>query len=106
MSLHCQINKRMFNIKMALVCIKRPTVYLINTKKKSLWVKIVLFDSASGNTPEIATYIGKGAQTLKDTIVRLKNVDVTSKNDLMWCHGIAVGSPKNIESFLETKTFF
>tara|TARA_B100001029_G_scaffold164173_1_gene154829 strand:+ start:856 stop:1035 length:180 start_codon:yes stop_codon:yes gene_type:complete len=58
----------------------------------------VLFDSASGNTAEFATYVGKGAQTVEDAIMRVKNVDVATRNDLMWYQGIAAGSPTNMGS--------
>ncbi len=57
---------------------------------------LVLFDSASGNTAEMAKYVGNGAETVESTIVRIRNVDVATKDDLMWCHGIAVGSPTNM----------
>ena len=57
---------------------------------------LVLFDSASGNTAKMAKYVGKGAEIVEDTIVRVRNVDVATETDLMWCHGIAVGSPTNM----------
>ena len=57
---------------------------------------LVLFDSASGNTRSMAALIAEGAQTIGDTEVRLRHIDEASADDVVWCDGLAVGSPTNM----------
>jgi NAD(P)H dehydrogenase (quinone) len=57
---------------------------------------LVLFDSASGNTRKMAELIAEGAQTIPDTEVRLRHVDDASAEDVVWCDGLALGSPTNM----------
>ena len=57
---------------------------------------LVLFDSASGNTRSMAALIAEGAQTIGDTEVRLRHIDEASAKDVVWCDGLAVGSPTNM----------
>ena len=57
---------------------------------------LVLFDSASGNTRSMAALIAEGAQTIGDTEVRLRHIDEASAEDVVWCDGLAVGSPTNM----------
>lgn len=57
---------------------------------------LILYDSATGNTKGMAEYVAQGA--MKDTKchVKILSVDETSKEDIIWCHGIAVGAPTNM----------
>ena len=57
---------------------------------------LVLYDSASGNTKHMAEFVAEGAATIKDTEVRLLSVDEAKAADVVWCDGIAVGSPTNM----------
>ena len=57
---------------------------------------LVLFDSASGNTRRMAEFVAEGARTIADTEVRLRSVDEAAAEDVLWCDGIAVGSPTNM----------
>ena len=57
---------------------------------------LVLFDSASGNTAEMARYVGEGVKKVAGSDLRVLSVDEASKDDFTWCDGIAVGSPTNM----------
>ena len=54
---------------------------------------LVLYDSKSGNTAKMAEYVAQGAGEIPDTEVRLLSVDDASADDVVWCDGVAVGSP-------------
>ncbi len=53
---------------------------------------LVLYDSGTGHTKKMAEYVAKGAKKFS-VEVRLKSVDEATKEDILWCDGIAVGSP-------------
>ncbi|MGB8170208.1 MAG: flavodoxin family protein [Chthoniobacteraceae bacterium] len=57
---------------------------------------LVLFDSKSGNVAQMAALVGEGAQSVPDTEVRLRHIDEASADDVIWCDGLAVGSPTNM----------
>lgn len=57
---------------------------------------LVLFDSKSGNTAKMAAFVAEGAQRIADTEVRVRTVDDAKAEDVLWCDGIAVGSPTNM----------
>ncbi len=57
---------------------------------------LVLYDSRTGNTKRMAELVAEGARTVPGTEVRLKHVDEATKEDVLWCDGIAVGSPTNM----------
>jgi NAD(P)H dehydrogenase (quinone) len=57
---------------------------------------LVLYDSASGNTRKMADLVGEGAREIDGTEVRVKSVDEATAEDLLWCDGIAVGTPTNM----------
>ena len=57
---------------------------------------LVLFDSRSGNVAEMAGFVAEGARQVPGTEVRLLHVDDASAEDVLWCEGIAVGSPTNM----------
>jgi NAD(P)H dehydrogenase (quinone) len=57
---------------------------------------LVLYDSETGNTMKMAQYVSEGAKMVPGTEVRLLSVDKARKEDVLWCNGIAVGSPTNM----------
>jgi len=57
---------------------------------------LVLFDSKTGNTGKMAQLVGEGASEIAGTEVRVKSVDEATADDVVWCDGIAVGSPTNM----------
>ena len=57
---------------------------------------LVLFDSNTGNTRKMAELVAEGAQSIDDTEVRIRSVDDASADDVVWCDGLAVGSPTNM----------
>jgi NAD(P)H dehydrogenase (quinone) len=57
---------------------------------------LVMYHSEGGNTKIMAELVVEGARSVPDTEVRLKSVDDTTADDLVWCDGIAVGSPTHM----------
>lgn len=57
---------------------------------------LVLFDSETGNTRKMAALVAEGASRDGEVEVRLKSVDEATREDILWCDGIAVGSPTNM----------
>lgn len=57
---------------------------------------LVLYDSKSGNTAKMAALVAEGAQSVADTEVRLRSVEEATADDVVWCDGLAVGSPTNM----------
>jgi len=57
---------------------------------------LVLFDSATGNTKRMAELVAKGADQISGTEVKILSVDEASKEDIIWCDGVAIGSPTNM----------
>lgn len=54
---------------------------------------LVLYDSATGNTEQMAEYVAEGGREIADIEVRCLSVEDASFDDLRWADGIAVGSP-------------
>ncbi len=57
---------------------------------------LVLFDSKSGNVAKMAAFVAEGAHRIADTEVRVRSVDDATPADVIWCDGLAVGSPTNM----------
>src|SRR5271154_4799139 len=57
---------------------------------------LVLFDSASGNTAKMASLIGEGAAVIPGVEVRMRKVEEAKPDDVLWCDGLALGSPTNM----------
>ena len=57
---------------------------------------LVLHDSQTGNVAAMAALVAEGARRIADTDVRVRSVDEATANDVLWCHGLAVGSPTNM----------
>ena len=57
---------------------------------------LVLHDSQTGNVAAMAALVAEGARRIPDTDVRVRSVDEATAADVLWCHGLAVGSPTNM----------
>ncbi len=57
---------------------------------------LVLYDSKTGNVATMAKLVAEGAALVPDTEVRVRSVDEAKAEDVLWCDGIAVGSPTNM----------
>ena len=57
---------------------------------------LVLYDSASGNTAKMAELVAVCAGGIAGIEVRLRKVDDASADDVLWCDGLALGSPTNM----------
>jgi NAD(P)H dehydrogenase (quinone) len=57
---------------------------------------LVLYFSKSGHTKMMAELVCDGAASVPDTDVRLKTVDEATAEDLVWCDGVAAGSPTHM----------
>jgi NAD(P)H dehydrogenase (quinone) len=57
---------------------------------------LVLFDSKTGNVACMAELVAEGARQIPDTEVRIRSLDDAVAEDVLWCDGLAVGSPTNM----------
>ena len=57
---------------------------------------LVLYDSRSGNVAKMAALVAEGAGQVPETEVRVRHVDEATAEDVVWCDGLAVGSPTNM----------
>lgn len=57
---------------------------------------LVLYDTLSGNVGRMAQLVAEGAQRIPETEVRLRTIEEASADDVIWCDGLAVGSPTNM----------
>ena len=57
---------------------------------------LVLYDSKTGNVARMAAYVAEGAGLIPETDVRLRSLDEAKAEDVLWCEGLAVGSPTNM----------
>jgi NAD(P)H dehydrogenase (quinone) len=57
---------------------------------------LVLYDTKSGNVAQMAQLVAEGARTIADTEVRVRSVGEATAADVLWCDGLAVGSPTNM----------
>jgi NAD(P)H dehydrogenase (quinone) len=57
---------------------------------------LILYDSASGNTVKMAELVSAGAAGIPGTEVRMRRIEDASADDVLWCDGLAVGSPTNM----------
>src|ERR1041384_1408373 len=57
---------------------------------------LVLFDSASGNTEKMARLVAEGAEGIPGIEVRVRKVTEATADDVLWCDGLALGSPTNM----------
>ena len=54
---------------------------------------LVLYYSKEGHTKMMADLVAEGAGSVPDTEVRFRSVAEAAAEDLVWCDGVAVGSP-------------
>jgi NAD(P)H dehydrogenase (quinone) len=54
---------------------------------------LVLYYSQEGHTRKMAELVARGASSIPDTEVRLKAVHEAGREDVIWCDGLALGSP-------------
>ena len=54
---------------------------------------LVLFDSHGGYTLKMAELVAQGAAEIPDCEIRMRSVEDASAQDVLWCDGIAVGTP-------------
>ncbi len=58
---------------------------------------LVLFDSLSGRTAMMAALIAEGVAEIPGTELRVRRIDdASAKADVLWCDGLALGSPTNM----------
>lgn len=57
---------------------------------------LVLYDTKTGNVAKMAAFVGEGAAIIPETEVRVRSLDEAKAEDVLWCDGIAVGSPTNM----------
>jgi NAD(P)H dehydrogenase (quinone) len=57
---------------------------------------LVLYDTNTGNTRKMAELVAEGSRSVSGIEVRIKPVAEATKDDVLWCDGIAVGSPANM----------
>ena len=54
---------------------------------------MILNYSKDGSTKRMAEHVVEGAQQVSDIDVRLRSTHEATKEDVLWCDGMAVGSP-------------
>src|ERR1700690_2815520 len=59
---------------------------------------LVLYYSKDGHTKMMADLVAEGAAAVQTAEVRLKSVAEAVADDLVWCDGVAVGSPTHMGS--------
>ena len=57
---------------------------------------LILFDSKTGNVAKMAALVAEGAGSIAGTEVRVRPVEEARPEDVVWCDGLAVGSPTNM----------
>mmetsp|Transcript_52342 Transcript_52342/g.131485 ORF Transcript_52342/g.131485 Transcript_52342/m.131485 type:complete len:451 (+) Transcript_52342:177-1529(+) len=62
---------------------------------------LILYDSATGCTEQMARYVLEGVRDFQDAgmEVRFRSVDDATKDDVFWCDGMAVGTPTNLGGY-------
>jgi NAD(P)H dehydrogenase (quinone) len=57
---------------------------------------LVLYYSKDGSTRKMARYVTEGAEQIPDMHVRVKSIDEANRVDILWCNGLALGSPTHL----------
>jgi len=70
--------------------------YRMETKASRLARILVLYFSQDGHTKMMAELVAEGSWSVPDTEVRLKTVAEATADDLVWCDGVAAGSPTHM----------
>jgi len=56
---------------------------------------LVVYHSQTGNTEKMAAAVAEGATSVEHTELSLKRASDATLHDLLWCDGIAIGTPEN-----------
>ena len=59
---------------------------------------LVQYYSETGHTQEMAELVAQGAAMVDGIDVRLKNIEASSAEDVLWADGIALGAPTHLAS--------
>lgn len=62
-------------------------------KNQAMGKVLILYYSKEGNTQKMASYVEEGARSVPGTDIRIKRVTEADADDLIWCDGLALGSP-------------
>jgi NAD(P)H dehydrogenase (quinone) len=57
---------------------------------------LILYDSSTGNTEKMAYHVEKGCAKTPGITTKVLSIENARKEDVLWCDGIAVGSPTNM----------
>jgi NAD(P)H dehydrogenase (quinone) len=57
---------------------------------------LVLYYSKSGNTKKMAEFVVEGASQISGIEVHLRSVFEATADDILWCDGLALGSPNQL----------
>lgn len=57
---------------------------------------LVLYYSKSGNTEKMANFVAEGAAQISEIEIKLKAVSEATHEDIIWCDGLALGSPTQL----------
>ena len=57
---------------------------------------LVLYHSHSGNTAKMAHLVAEGASLISGMEVRTRSIEEATAEDVVWCDGLACGSPTNM----------
>src|SRR3984893_15037491 len=57
---------------------------------------LVLYDSASGNTAKMAGLVAEGTGSIPGIEASPIAMDEATAEDVLWCNGLALGSPTNM----------
>lgn len=65
-------------------------------KMREVMAKIlVVYHSQTGNTEKMAMAVAEGVASFENTELTLKRAADATLDDLLWCDGIAIGTPEN-----------
>ena len=57
---------------------------------------LVLYYSKDGNTEKMAKLVMEGVAQIAETEIRFKSIAEATRDDLLWCDGLALGSPTHL----------
>ena len=57
---------------------------------------LILYYSKDGSTEKMANYIAEGVTQIPDIEVRIRSIDKANRDDIIWCDGLALGSPTHL----------
>lgn len=57
---------------------------------------LVLYYSKDGSTEKMARLVAEGVAQIPGVEIRLKSIAVASRDDIIWCDGLALGSPTHL----------